>query len=533
MAYYKDIREYIDALEKKDLLWRIKSPVKKETELMPIVRWQFRGLPEEQRRAFLFENVVDAQGRKYESPVLVAALGASRQVYAAGVGCSMEELRDKWAQALIGPIAPKLVASGPVQEEIMRGAELEKVGLDKFPFTIDTPGFDGLQRTTATHWISKDPETGIGNIGNYSGHVHARNRMTIGLGTIQHMMTHLKKAKALGRPLQAAIVVGAVPAVGYASVAKVPYGQDEMAVAGGLAGEAIEVVKCQTVDLEVPATAEIVIEGEISTEYFESQTGSFGEYTGYMAETHLCPVFDITCITNRKNPIFHSFISQMPPSESSKLRQIAFEGGMLKFLKHDCGLPYVLKVAPYEAGQSHFYFVIQLKQSNPWESWQALYAAAAFNVGMGRFIIAVDDDIDPWDHESVIWAMGLRCQPHRDTRIITGKRVSLDPSTAPPGSPRPEAEYPQPSGCSAILLNATRNWHYPPVALPKREYMERAREIWEAEGLPALTPKVPWHGYELGYWPERYAEAAKMNLAGELYKLGERTKKERGPFGTR
>jgi 4-hydroxy-3-polyprenylbenzoate decarboxylase len=220
-------------------------------------------------------------------------------------------------------------------------------------------------------------------------------------------------------------------------VAKVPYGQGELAVAGGLAGEAIEVVKCQTVDLEVPASAEIVIEGEISTEYYEPQTGSFGEFTGYMAETHLCPVFHITCITNRKNPIFHCFISQMPPSESSKIRQVALEGNILKFLKHDCGLHYVLKVAPYEAAGSDFYFVIQLKRTNnPWESWQALHATAAFNVGMGRFIIAVDDDIDPWDHESVIWAMCLRCQPHRDTRIVTGKRASLDPSTAPPGSPR-------------------------------------------------------------------------------------------------
>jgi 4-hydroxy-3-polyprenylbenzoate decarboxylase len=475
--------------------------------------------------------VVDAQGRKYESSVLVAALAASRQVYAAGVMCPLEELRDKWAQALINPIPPKLVASGPVQEEIMKGAELEKVGFDKFPFTIDTPGFDGLQRTTATHFISKDPETGIGNIGNYSGQVHARNRMTIGLGQIQHMMTHLRKAKALGRPLQTALVVGAVPAVGYVSSAKVPYGQDEMAFAGGLAGEAIEVVKCQTVDLEVPATAEIVIEGEVSTEYMEPQTGSFGEYTGYQAEIHMSPVFHITCITNRKNPIFHSFISQMPPSESSKLRQVDFEGTLLKFLRHDCGLHYVLKVAPYEAGQSYYYFVIQLKRTNnPWEAWQALHAAAAFNVGFGRFIIAVDDDIDPWDHESVIWAMGLRCQPHRDTKIVTGKKVALDPSTAPPGTPQSEAEYPPPSGNSAILINATRKWDYPPVALPKREYMERAREIWEAEGLPTLTPKVPWYGYELGYWPEKYAEAARMNLQGELYKLGEMRKAEREPF---
>ena len=220
MSYYKDLREYIEVLEKKELLWRIRRPIKKETELMPLVRWQFRGLPESERRAFLFENVTDAKGRKYGIPVLVAALAGSAQIYATGFMCQPDEIGKRWEQAQRQPIPPGLVTDGTVHEQVLMGKELVEVGLDKFPFTIDTPGFDGMQRTTATHVFSNDPETGMVNIGNYSGHVHARDRITFGLGRGQHMMTHLEKAKALGKPLQAAIAVGVVPAVAFVSVAK-------------------------------------------------------------------------------------------------------------------------------------------------------------------------------------------------------------------------------------------------------------------------------------------------------------------------
>ena len=119
MAYYKSLREYIEALDKNALLWRIKSTVKKETELMPVVRWQYRGLGEEQRRAFLFENVTDVKGRRYDIPVLVGALASSADMYALGLMCKPEEIGDKWSQALVKPIPPKLVKEGaPIKDSL-------------------------------------------------------------------------------------------------------------------------------------------------------------------------------------------------------------------------------------------------------------------------------------------------------------------------------------------------------------------------------------------------------------------------------
>lgn len=530
MAYFKDLREYIAFLEKQNLLWQINKQVKLETELMPLVKWQFRGLSEDERRAFLFKDIVDVKGRKYDMPVLVAAYAASRKIYAAGMMCKPDEIGKKWSEALIKPIPPKLVSSGAaVQEEVISGKKLEEVGLDEFPFTIDVPGFDGLRRTTATHVFSRDPETGAVNIGNYSGHIHARDRITIGIGRHQHMWTHMEKAKKLGKPLEVAIVVGVIPAIAMVSVAKIAYGHDELAVAGGIAGEKIEVVKCKTVNVEVPARAEIVIEGTIDLEYMESQTGSFGEYSGYMAEPHLCPILHVSCITHRNKPIFVNMISQMPPSESSKIRQIAAEGNYFKFLKHDVGVDGVQEVAVYESSGSRNFVVIQMSKTHDYQVWQALNALSAYQENAGKIIVAVDTDIDPRDADSVIWAMSFRMQPHRDTRIVLGKIASLDPSSAPPGTPLAEMNYPKPSGASTILINATNKWEVTPVALPRKEYMEEAKKIWESLSLPTLKPRKPWFGYELGYWPKEYAESAEMNLKGKIYELGEGTWKAKKP----
>ena len=123
----------------------------------------------------------------------------------------------------------------------------------------------------------------------------------------------------------------------------------------------------------------------------ETQTGAFGEYCGYMAEIHINPVFNITAITHRKNPIFMSLISQMPPSESSKIRQIAYERNLFKFLKYDCNIPAITDVAFQESSGSWQYCVIQLKKSHPSQAPQALTAAAGFEASFGKILVAVDD----------------------------------------------------------------------------------------------------------------------------------------------
>ena len=117
--------------------------------------------------------------------------------------------------------------------------------------------------------------------------------------------------------------------------------------------------------------------------------------------------------------------------------------------------------------------------------------------------------------------MALRMQPHRDVQVVTGKMNQLDLSAARSGTPYEEAVYPAPAGTSALLIDATMKWTYPPVSLPKREFMENARQIWEELGLPELKPKRPWHGYELGEWTEENRLDAERALRGEHYKTGE------------
>ena len=124
MGHFKDLREHIAALENAGLLVKIDEQINKDTELMPLVRWQFRGLSEEERRAFMFTNVVDARGRKYDIPVVVGTLAASRQIYGFGLQCRPEEIVDRWNKAQSSPIAPKLVETAPVHEEVHIGATL-------------------------------------------------------------------------------------------------------------------------------------------------------------------------------------------------------------------------------------------------------------------------------------------------------------------------------------------------------------------------------------------------------------------------
>ena len=533
MPYYKDLREHIAAIEKAGKLRRFKSPVNKDTELQPLMRWQFRGLPEEQRQTFMFENIHDVKGRKYDIPVVLGCLAASRDIYAIGLQCKPEEIPERWSRGQLNPIEPVLVSSGPCQEEVHLGAKLlEHGGLGEFPIPISTPGFDIAPYTTASHFCTKDPETGVRNMGNYRGQVKAPDRLGVFEAgafspPLQHIGIHWKKAREQGRPLEAAVAIGVVPVLSYTAVAKIPYGVDEYAVSGGIAGEAIPIVKCKTVDLEVPATAELVIEGRISTEYFEYEA-PFGEYSGYMGAKAVTAYMDITAITHRQNPIYTGFISQFPPSESSKMRALAYEHNYYKFLRYDCNIPGVREVALLESSGSNLYLVIRMKKANPSEPWQALHAAASFDAGIGKVIVAVDDDVDPHDADSVNWALSFCMQPHIDVQIMRGKSASLDYSAAPPSTRlMSDATYPKPYGCSAMLIDATRSWAYPPVSLPAKEFMERAKEMWDREGLPPLKPKVPWHGYNLGYWSEEEQEEAALALEGEHYQTGEKQAQHR------
>lgn len=506
MAYYKNLQEYIQALDREGLLFRVKRPINKDTEMHPLVRWQFRGLGEEQRRAFYFDDIYDSKGKKYDIPVLIGGLAASQRIYALGLMCKEDEVEEIWSRALEKPIEPVLVKEGEAQEVVYQGEDLIRCGgLYKLPIPISTPGFDNAPYFTAGCWITKDPETGVRNMGVYRGQIKGPLKTGIMWGSLKHSAIHWEKCNQKGIPLDAAIVLGGPPCITYAAVQPVPYGVDEIALAGGLSRSPLEVVKCKTVDLEVPAHADIVIEGKIPSDYLEPD-GPFGEAHGYVDPGDLNGVFEVTCITHKKNPVYVSMISQLTPSESSKIKQSAYETLALRQLQQTVGQA-VLRVALYEDLLNRQVAVIQMKREKPDDTWRALEALLPSRV-IHKVIVCVDPDIDPHDPQSLLWAIANRCQPHRDMKIVPNRPLPWNPIRYVADGQHYDVTD------STLLVDATLKAEFPPVALPKREYMERAKEIWEELGLPRLDPRPPWYGYSLGLWPEEAEIQAENATAG-------------------
>ncbi|HEX3161628.1 MAG TPA: UbiD family decarboxylase, partial [Pseudolabrys sp.] len=282
-----DFQEHLRLLDAQGLLTRIDRAIDKDRELHPLVRWQFQGgLAEEQRRAFLFTNVVDGSGRRFDIPVAVGALGASPAIYAIGMGKRVEDIGTAWTQGIANPIPPVIVQSAACQELVTKGAELLRPGegLARLPVPISTPGFDSAPYLTATLCITRDPESGVQNMGTYRGALKAQDRLGVRMSSRPGGAggyLHWKKYQKRKEPMPCAIVIGCAPVVLFTGPQKLPVDQDEMAVAGGLAGAPIRIVKAVSVGLYVPADAEIVIEGLIDSELLEPE-GPFGESHGHV-----------------------------------------------------------------------------------------------------------------------------------------------------------------------------------------------------------------------------------------------------------
>lgn len=518
MAYYKSLREYLEALDKAGKLVTIKSPINKDTQIHPLVWLQYRGLPKEQRKAFLFTNIFDARGKKYDVPGVWGALGGSPEIDAIALQCQRGETFDKIVQAFVHPIPPRSVPHGPVQEVVYRGDRLlQKGGMDEFPVAIRHPGLDSGPIQSISNWVTKDPDTGVRNVGRYRSQVYAPDRLGIHMsGPTQHIAIHWQKCRERGIPLPAAIVVGGPPNLIYVGPVSLPYGSDEYALAGALAGEPVELVKCKTIDLEVPANADFVIEGELTTEWLELE-GPHGEGLGLLSGTELQPYFTIKCITHRKDPIWIGSLSHMGEGAGHEFASAL----LFKRLRYDLNLASVLAVSGN---------VIKMKaHTDQKEVWQALEAYS----GMSKTVIAVDEDIDSEDDARVWWAINTRVEPHRDTRVIKFLAKDLKPSSYMPEDEmikvrhrQFEADVQLPE-TSRLLINATMKWPYPPLSLPKKEFMEEAIRIWEKEGLPPLKLKTPWYSYDMGHWPKEWAEDAARAVKGEYYQTSEMRAKQR------
>jgi 4-hydroxy-3-polyprenylbenzoate decarboxylase len=505
-----DFQQHLADLEAAGLVERIDTPINKDTELHPLVRWQFvGGVPEDKRRAFLFTNVIDGKGRKYDIPVVVGALSASPDIYAMGMGCKVEEIGDAWMRAIAHPIAPVMVTMAPCQEVVITGDDLKAPGgLAALPVPVSTPGFDSAPYLTATLCITRDPETGVQNMGTYRAALKAADRLVIrmvareatGAGGFQHWLKYRER----GEPMPIAIVVGAAPIVVFTGPQKLAIDLDELGVAGSLAGEPIRTVKAKTIDLAVPADAEIVIEGVIDCGKLEPEA-PFAESNGYVALEAFNMPMQVTAITRKRKPVFCSIISQVTPSESSVIKKVAYEPLFLAHLRDHLAIKGVLQVAMHERLTNlRPVIFVQIAHDTPrTEVWRALHGTATLMSNCGKVVVAVSDDIDPRSVDAVLWSLAYRSNPVDDVQIVPYRGGVQG------------AQYGPEQSDSSLLIDATRKRPMAPLALPTREHMEHARELWERLGLHPLAVTSPWHGYHLGDWTEAWEKFARRAAAGD------------------
>lgn len=513
---YPDLHDHLDRLDAEGLLVRVRRPIDKDSELHPLVRWQFRGgIDEPDRRAFLFEDVRDAKGRRYDIPVTVGALAANRRIYSLGIGCDLDQIRGRWAQATAHPVEPVEIPqdAAPVQEVVEETVE-------NLPVPISTPGWDNAPYVTAGHYVTRDPDTGTYNVGNYRAQIKGPRRVgcNVSIEMGQGAWLHWQKYRDRGEPMPAALCIGGPPCLSFVSVQKLAYDQDEYRVAGGLVGAPLRLTRARTLDLLVPADGEIVIEGYVSTEWVEPEA-PFGESHGHVNPKEFNLYMDVTAVTRRRHAILCSIISQVTPSESGLIKKVAYEPLYLEHLRNVVGVKSVTRVALHEPLTSlQKLTVVQFHKPTRADVWRALMAAVAFRPAMSKIVVAVDDDIDPDDADAVWWAVGYRSRPQHDLQVFHGTDVGHGPRHDVRGSAASDA---------AVLWDATLKHAFPPVSLPKREYMERARRIWEELGLPKLKPRNPWFGYSLGDWNEDLDREAELAVRGDAFLTGEKAAGER------
>jgi len=517
-----DLQEHIARLTKRGLVTRIDRRIDKDSELHPLARWQFQGgLREEDRRAFLFTNVVGAGGESYDIPVLVGGLAASPEIYASGLGVPVGEIGELWVKAMANPIAPVLVEQAPCQEVVQTGADLlaERSGLAGLPVPISTPGFDSAPYLTATLCVTKDPENGIQNMGTYRAALKANDRLGVRMASRLSGAggyLHWQKYKTLGQPMPCAIVVGCAPAVLFTGPQKLPIDVDEMDVAGGLIGEGVRTVRCKTIDLIVPADSEIVIEGLIDTDLLEPE-GPFGESHGHVALEDFNMSMRVTAITRKRKPVFLSIISQVTPSESSVLKKVAYEPMFLEHLRHVLGVRGIKRVVMHEPLTNlRKVIFLQFDRGTPkTEVWRGMQGAATLQAQCGKLVIAVSDDISPDNADAIFWSLAYRSNFMEDV-LMTPYRSSGHG----PKSGRGAME-------GTLLIDATLKHDMPPLALPTEEFMLRAQKIWQELDLPHIVPQAPWHGYQLGDWAEEWTDFANAAVAGNWRQNGKSTYQRR------
>lgn len=481
---YADLASFVRRLEEEGELVRVKAEVSAELEITEITdRVSKQGGP-----ALLFERV-----RGYDIPVLTNAFGSPRRMamalgvrevediarelqeyldlpalFARGGGFG-DKLKVLGKLAAVKEFFPKVVSSGPCQEVVM-----EKPSLSKFPILKCWPG-DAGRFITLPLVFTKNPVTGQRNVGMYRLQVY--DETTTGMHWHIHKdgAENYRQAEALGRRLEVAVAIGGDPVTTYAATAPLPRGIDEMLFAGFIRKSPVEMVRCRTVDLEVPAGADIVLEGYVDPSERRIE-GPFGDHTGYYSLADEYPVFHITCITHRKNPIYPATIVGRPPMEDCFIAK-ATERIFLPLLRLQ--LPEIVDMNLPIEGVFHNCAIVSIKKSYPGHAMKVMHALWGLGQAMyTKFIIVVDHDVNVHDLSEVAWKVFNHVDPERDIHIVKGPIEVLDHAS------------PLPRFGSKAGIDATRKWasegftrEWPEEIKMSPEIVDLVTRRWKEYGL--------------------------------------------------
>ena len=447
---YRGLRDFMARLEADGELVRVREPVSVRLEMTEI---QTRLLAEKGPAA-LFENPVGADGRRYAMPVLVNLFGTVGRV-AAGMERTPDRLREVgetlaflrqpeppggWREAArmlpllktAAAMRPRTVRSAPVQEVVLRGADIDLADL---PVPTCWPGEPAPLITwgmVVTEGPGGDPADSC-NLGVYRMQVTGRDsalmRWLRHRGGAGH---HARRAARGGGPLPAAVVIGADPGTMLAAVTPVPETLSEYRFAGLLRGARVELADCLSVPLKVPAHAEIVLEGEVSLDDYGDE-GPYGDHTGYYNAVERFPRFRARAVTRRAEPIYLSTFTGRPPDEPSVLGE-ALNEVFVPLLRQQ--FPEIVDFWLPPEGCSYRIAVVSIRKAYPGHARRAMMAVWSFlrQFLYTKFVIVVDDDIDARDWRDVMWAVATRMDPARDTVIIERTPIDyLDFASPEPG----------------------------------------------------------------------------------------------------
>ena len=416
-----DFRQFLRLLESEGELHKVSTEVDPKHELGAICKI-FNERPNSP--AVLFENV------KGSSIPVVGQLLASDRRVALALGLSQKNVFEETVRRASNPIPTRLVANGPCQEVVTEGSAVD---ITKLPLCTNNPR-DGGPYITAGHVIIKDPEYG-NNLAIYRMMLVGKNEVTIRFTPGHDGHDFIKNAEKRGqKKFEVAVCVGVPPAVYVASQFEPRAGVFELEIAGGLAGASIDVVKCRTIDLEVPALAEIVLEGELTIPARTSDEGPFGEFCGYTtARVPNERMMTIKAVTHRKNPIYHNIWLGKPPHEHLYVDALTYAVAAYQELKP--AYPALKKAYAPPWGVS-IVLILQLEKRlmRPGIVNNILASSLYTRSGKWKHVIVVDEDINIEDPNEVLWALTTRFQPATDMFVIPRSITSsLEPSAAGDG----------------------------------------------------------------------------------------------------